>query len=313
MADHNQLKRISVTPQANTLPYADEDGFITAWLEHDPLITSLKNQNELIGAIATAPEPDTQAILTQFVIDEEGRQPRTGDEVSILDVGELWIYNGTRWVFFAYTTLSNATKDKKGIMQVGDGLSVEDGVVSVDSDEFWETRASLTNASTTPTLAPQKNTDYKFTNALTSLTLTNIPNSPYYTTLSFTTGATFTYSAPTLTEYFGYNNPPVFEPNTKYELTISKGRGYINRIGAAGFNVNKYTYTNPKLTAASKSVTWTIANDLATQDIFLRVYESATGNTVEVESKVTASQIVIRMFTDLTEVAAGTYTLVTLG
>ena len=54
---HNQLKKVSTTPQAYTIPYADETGYITNWLNNDPLISSLKQQNEFIGSVPTAPEP----------------------------------------------------------------------------------------------------------------------------------------------------------------------------------------------------------------------------------------------------------------
>ena len=116
MANHNQLKRVSTTPQANTIPYADETGFITQWLDNDPLISSLKQENEFIGTVQTAPAPDTQSILTQFVVDTTGRQPRNGDEVAIEDVGELWMFNGTEWIFFTTTTLADASTTNKGLI-----------------------------------------------------------------------------------------------------------------------------------------------------------------------------------------------------
>ena len=221
MANHNQYKRISTTPQANTIPYADENGYLSNWLDNDPVIASLKQQNQFIGSVASAPSPDTQSILTQFVVDETGRQPRNGDEVAIEDVGELWLFNGTQWVFFTTTTLADASTTNKGLMQVGTGLLVSSGLVSVDSSIYTPSRIAINNTSTTPSLAIQANSDYTFTNPLTSLTLTSVADSPYFSTLIFTTGNTFTWNAPNTLEYYFVDQNDIasfFTPNTKYEL-----------------------------------------------------------------------------------------------
>lgn len=317
MANHNQLKRVSTTPQANTIPYADENGYLSAWLDNDPVITALKGENEFIGTVQTAPEPDRQAILTQFVVDETGRQPRNGDEVSIEDVSELWIFNGTSWVFFTTTVLNDATTTSKGVMQVGTGLLVNSGIVSVDSSIYTPSRISINNTSTTPSISIQANTDYTFTNDLTHLTLNNIENSSYFSTLIFTTGNTFTWSAPNTLEYYFIDKSDIqnfFTPNTKYELVITNGRCHVNYIGSRKYPINKVTATNPALTATNNIVTWTISNsDLSTSDVFIRVYETATGNTVEVDSTATASTITLKLYTDSASVSAGTYTAVILG
>ena len=311
MANHNQLKRVSTTPQANTIPYADETGFITQWLDNDPLISSLKQENEFIGTVQTAPAPDTQSILTQFVVDTTGRQPRNGDEVAIEDVGELWMFNGTEWIFFTTTTLADASTTNKGLMQVGSGLLVSSGLVSVDSSIYWASRTSVTNSSTTPSIAPAANTDYVFTNTLTSLSLTSIPNSPYYTTLTFTPAANFTLSATGLV-YF-YHTTPTFISGKTYRLTIVDGKCYVDYTGDRVYPINKFTAINGALTATDNVVTWTISNNLAKSDVFIRVYETATGNTVEVDSIATISTITLKLYTDSASVSAGTYTAVILG
>ena len=312
MAIHNQLKKISTTPQANTIPYAAEDGFITAWLDNDPLINSLKQQNQLIGSVETAPAPDTQSILTQYVVDTTGRQPRNGDEVSILDVGELWRFNGTDWVFFTTTILDDASTTQKGVMQVGSGLTVNNGLVSVDSSIYTPSRTVINNDSTTPSLSLQENTDYNFTNVLTSLTLTNVPNSQYFTTLTFVPGNNFVWTAPALTEYF-FLDTPEFIAGKKYELVITNGKCHVNYIGARRYPINKITSTNSSLTATDNIVTWTIDNSLGSKDVFIRVYETITGNTVEVDSTVTLSTITLKLYTDNSTVPAGTYTAVIIG
>lgn len=317
MANHNQLKRISATPQANTVPYADENGYISAWLDNDPVISALKQQNELIGSVPTIPTgEDIQDVLSQYVYTTEGRLPRNGDEVAIEDVGELWEYNGTQWVFFTNTTLKDASTSNKGIMQVGSGLLVSSGLVSVDSNIYTPSRIAISNTSSTPSLSIQANSDYTFTNALTSLTLTSVVDSPYFTTLTFTTGSTFTWSAPGSLEYYFIDQSDIqsfFTPNTKYELVITNGKCHINYIGERKYPINKITATNPALTATDNYVTWTVVNTLATPNVFIRVYETETGETVEVESTTTLSTIILKLYTDSASISAGEYTAVILG
>lgn len=317
MANHNQYKRISITPQANTIPYADENGYISAWLDNDPVISALKQQNELIGSVPTIPAgEDIQDVLSQYVYTTEGRLPRNGDEVAIEDVGELWEYNGTQWVFFTNTTLKDASTTNKGVMQVGTGLLVSSGLVSVDSSIYTPSRIAINNTSTTPSLAIQANSDYTFTNPLTSLTLTSVADSPYFTTLTFTTDSTFTWSAPSSLEYYFIDQSDIqsfFTPNTKYELVITNGKCHINYIGERKYPINKITATNPALTATNNYITWTIVNTLATPNVFIRVYETETGDTIEVDSNTTLSTITLKLYTDSLTVSSGEYTAVILG
>ena len=317
MANHNQTKRVSITPQANTIPYSDEDGFLTSWLENDPLINSLKQQNDFIGTVPTIPSgEDVQDVLSQYVLSKEGRAPRNGDEVAIEDAGELWQYNGTEWVFFTNTTLADASTSNKGLMQVGSGLLVNSGLVSVDPSIYTDARTLINNSSTTPSLAIQANTDYRFSNPLTSLTLTSVADSPYFTTLTFTTGSTFTWSAPSSLEYYFIDQSDIqsfFTPNTKYELVITNGKCHINYIVERNYPIHKITATNPALTATDNYVTWTVINTLATPNVFIRVYETETGDTVEVDSNTTLSTITLKLYTDSSTVTAGEYTAVILG
>lgn len=312
MANHNQFKRISTTPQANTIPYADENGNLSNWLDNDPVIQALKQQTEFIGSVATAPEPDRQSILTQFVVDTAGRQPRNGDEVGIIDVGELWLFNGTSWAFFTDTTIADASTTEKGLMQVGTGLNVSSGLVSVDDTRLTMARTKVTNTSTTPSLGLQANTDYIFSNTLTSLTLGAIPNSQYFISLNFTTGSTFTFSAPNLTDWYFVDNPPTFLPNKKYEIIIVNGKAHIYYVGQRIYPINKIVVTNPQISPVGTNATWTISNTLGTKELFIRVYETATGDTVDVNSNTTNSNITVTFYAEST-VSAGTYTAVILG
>lgn len=313
MPNHNQLKRFSSIPQPNTAVYSDENGYISDWLNNDPVVQALKQQTEFIGTIATIPAgEDIQDVLSQFVYDTAGRLPRNGDEVAIEDVGELWLYNGTTWNFFTNTTLKDATTTSKGVMQVGSGLLVNNGLVSVDSSIYTASRQVIDSASTTPSIAPIANTDYTFSNALTSLTLTSIPNSQYYTRLVFTTSTTFTFTAAGLTQYFYYDNPPTFYPNTTYEIIIIGGRAHINYIGARKYPINKITALNPAITPVNGIATWTITNTLATRDIIIRVYNASTNDTVAMNSNITASTITLTFNADI-NVSADTYKMVAIG
>jgi hypothetical protein len=319
MANHNELKRISTTPNPNSIPYADESGFITSWLNDDPLISSLKSQNQFIGNVNEIPSgEDLQSYLSNFVITTVSRNPRNGDEVGILDQGELWIFSGTFgddgvWMFFSETSIGDASTTEKGVMQVGTGLLVNSGLVSVDSSIYWASRMTNTITSTTPTIALAANTDYVCSNALTSLTLTTIPNSSYYTTITFTTGSTFTYTATNLTQYYFSSSTPTFEANTTYKLVVVNGKCHIYYIGARKYPVNKLTASNPALTATDNIVTWTITNTLNSKDVIIRVYDTLTGATVEADSTITLSTITIKLYTDLATVSAATYTAVILG
>lgn len=308
---NNQFKKVSTTAQPNTIPYADSDGHITNWLTNDPLINSIQGQNEFIGSVNTAPAPDTQEILTQFVVDTTGREPRNGDEVAIEDVGELWIFNGTEWLFFTTTTLSDATTTSKGVVQIGSGLNVSSGVVSVDDTIYTPARILSTSTETTPNVDLQANTDYVFSNTLTSLTIGTVPNSAYPITLTFTTGTGFTFSATNITQYFYYTTPTFIEGKT-YKLTIISGKCYIDYIGNRVYPLNKITATNGSLTPSSNIATWTISNTLNTKDVIVRVYETASGETVEMDSTITVSTITLTFYAEST-VSAGLYTAVIIG
>lgn len=311
---HNQLKKVSQEPQAFTIPYADENGYITNWLSSDPLIQSLQQQTEFIGTVSTAPEPDTQSILTQFVYDTAGRAPRNGDEVAIEDVGELWLFNGTTWNFFTNTTLKDATTTSKGVVQIGSGLNVLSGVVSVDSTIYTPSRTVSTNTTaTTPTISNvAKGTDYIFTQPLTSLTLGTIENSTYYTDIYFTTGNTFSFSATNLTEYYFSANPPTFNTNTSYKIHIAEGKAHISYIGERIYPINKITVLNPALTPSSGIATWTITNTLGIRDVIIRVMDNSTGETVATNSTTTVSTITLTFNADV-NVPAETYKAIIIG
>ena len=309
----NQFKKFSSIPQANTAVYSDNGGYITNWLTNDPLIQSLQQQTEFIGTVPTAPAPDTQSILTQFVVDTTGRQPRNGDEVAIEDVGELWLFNGTQWVFFTNTTLQDATTTSKGVVQIGSGINVSSGVISLDTSVVSPNRVVSTDTtSTIANINVTSSTDYVFTQPLTSLTLGTIANSTYYSDIYFTTSSTFTFSAPNLTQYYFNANPPTFRTNTSYKIHIAEGKAEIHYIGERIYPINKIAVLNPALTPSGDIATWTISNTLGTRDVIIRVYNNSTSDTVAVNSNVTASTITLT-FNANVNVPAETYKAVIIG
>lgn len=321
MSNHNQYKRISPTAQENTIVCSDDQGYITNWLENDPIISSLKQQNQFIGNVSEIPSgEDLQTYLSNFVYETVGRNPRSGDEVGILDVGELWLFTGTfgddgEWKFFTDTNIGDASTTEKGVMKVGSGLLVSDGTVSVDSSIYTPARITISNSSTTPSLSLQANTDYTFSNNLTSLTISSVPSSSYYTTLTFTTGSTFTFSVPSNLQFFFMPNNPTLKTNTTYKLVLVNGKCHVYYIGDRTYPINKITSLNPSLTAVNNVATWTISNTLPepTKDVFIRVYETASGNTVEVDSTATLSTITLKLYTENSTISAGVYTAVIMG
>lgn len=310
---HNQFKKVSVNPQANTIPYASESGHITAWLENDPLILSLQQQNQFIGSIQTCAVGEEQTTLTQFVSTMLSRQPRKGDLVNIMDRGEQWLFTETNWVFYLNFTLNDATYTTKGIVQIGEGLTVENGLITLDYSDVTESRTSiLNNTDTEITLAAESNTDYTYTQPLESLTISSIENSNYSTTISFTTDSNFSFSASSITKWFEYDSTPVLLANKQYKITICQGIGKVEVVGKVADNINKLVVMNTLLNPTDNFVTWTLANTFGNVDLVLRVYETATGNTVQVDSNITASTITLKFYAE-SSVTPGTYTAVFIG
>ena len=311
---HNQFKKFSKTSQPFSVPYSDEEGYITNWLKNDPIIKQLQTQNEFIGTVTTCPEGSEQEVLTQFVYDQKGVAPEQGNLVNIEDRGEQWIYTGTRWLFYSDYLLMDATKTRKGIVVIGDGINVQEGKISVDSTIYTPSKNIITdNTNTQVTISNvAANTDYIYTQPLSSLTLSAITNSQYPADIYFTTGNTFNFSAPTLTEWYFNDNPPTFRSNTQYKISISEGKASVSYIGARKYPINKFTATNPQLSPNDGIATWTFSNTLSTPEVLIRVIEVSSGDTVAVDSNTTISSITISFNAD-NIVTAGTYKAIIIG
>ena len=67
------------------------------------------------------------------------------------------------------------------------------------------------------------------------------------------------------------------------------------------------------MTPSYNIATWTINNTLGTRNVFIRVFETGTGNTVEVESTTSVSTITLRLYTEAASVSEGYYTAVIFG
>lgn len=115
----------------------------------------LAHQNEWIGSIASVTEGDEQTALSAFVQSTVGRAARQGDLVTIADRQDIWYFNGTDWIVYMQSTdLTDATTSSKGLMQVGGGLNVADGVVSVANPLPTGGTAGQVLQSTGPNTAP---------------------------------------------------------------------------------------------------------------------------------------------------------------
>ena len=83
--------------------------------------------------------------------------------------------------------------------------------------------------SITPSLTLQVNINYKCTNALTSLTINSVPDSPLETNIYFTTGNSFTFTnSSNMIKWLG--NIPTFNANTEYVLNICNNIGAVAEI-----------------------------------------------------------------------------------
>lgn len=113
-------------------------------------IEKLKLSNEYIGAISVTEsqynDPDVMSALLDAKVEEiESRSVREGDLINITlteDDGdirqEMWLYTPTSWKFYsALQPLVDATKTNKGVVSIGDGISVSNGVISVDTNQYW--------------------------------------------------------------------------------------------------------------------------------------------------------------------------------
>lgn len=116
----------------------------------------LAYQNEWVGSIATVIDGEEQTTLSGFVGNTAGRPPRKGDEVTIADRQEIWYFNGENWVvFMSSTELTDATSTTKGLVQIGNGLNVADGVVSVSNPLPTGGTSGQILQSQGPNVAPQ--------------------------------------------------------------------------------------------------------------------------------------------------------------
>ena len=312
MSNHNQFQKISRTPQPNSVVYSDENGAISSWLSNDPLIESLKQQTEFIGTVPTIPEgEDLQEILSQFVLSTTGRDVRNGDEVAIEDVGELWLYNGTEWIFFTNTTLKDATKTSKGVVQIGEGIDVTNGVISVDTSSIEVSRETITVTGATPSVAAVANKDYVFPTNLTSLTLTSVPNSSNYTTLTFVPANGFVFNANALTQYFFYNTPTFITGRT-YRLTIVSGRCYVDYTGVRENEgvkklVKHILRSSPELgfDPITGNAIIEIENTLNTEDAIVQVYGWDSEKVLGVDIQVNGSYIYVYFNSDASDLFDG--------
>lgn len=129
------------------------------------------------------------------------------------------------------------------ISQAGNGV---DGYLSgtdwVKFNSKAVTQSLAENSSTTPSLtvndATFYNKVYRYTEPLTSLTLTGAPIETttstyrYETEIQFTTGASFTFTADGLVGKWIGIDAPSFDASTKYIIAIKNGYAVLGKVGA---------------------------------------------------------------------------------
>ena len=87
------------------------------------------------------------------------------------------------------------------------------------------------------------------------------------------------------------------------ELAIAKG---------LAVKTEKFSVTNPALTASGGVCTWTISNTIGTTDVVVQVFRVSDGVQVMAEAAVGTSNVVVKM-NSAADIAAGTYRAVVVG
>lgn len=77
--------------------------------------------------------------------------------------------------------------------------------------------------------------------------------------------------------------------------------------------VQKYSTTNPSLTQSGGLCTWTITHNLGTKKVQVTVYETSSGDEVIVDSTRTSISVVTVKINSISNITAGTYTVVVQG
>lgn len=89
-------------------------------------------------------------------------------------------------------------------------------------------RLNMTGAAQTVTLAD--NTEYRFANALSALTI-NFPQGNFSVWLRFTAGSGFSLTMPNGATYIG--GAPTWETGAQYEMSVKDGTSIIAKVEAA--------------------------------------------------------------------------------
>lgn len=155
-----------------------------------------------------------------------------GQPYSIGDVQSSDIYTGT-------TAPTTATVGKVGdifIALVNNKYNIYDCVAVNGSTYTWVIRPTARGlvadtSSATPTIANvEANTDYTFSTALTSLTVTAVENSMYSSTITFTAGSGITVTLPNTLVEIGAH--ATYTANKKYVITFWNGAYIVGEFNS---------------------------------------------------------------------------------
>mgnify|MGYP006269250353 CR=1 FL=1 len=99
-------------------------------------------------------------------------------------------------------------------------------------------------------------------------------------------------------------------------LQVNAGTGLTvsgSTISVSSTTPQKYSTTNPSLTASGGSVTWTVTHSLGTQAVLVQVYDSSANTPIEVDFTRTSTSVVTLTWASTSNVTAGAYTVVVIG
>ena len=229
------------------------------------------------------------------------------------------------------TGINDATKSAKGKVQIGDGIAVSSGTISVDVGSGLELSGTSPNKKVQISSTYDNNVVHKDGNeTITGMkTFVNSVVVDNYDILFGQTSGGTTYDSVYIHNYHGQLEVGLEDGSGLAQDAIITGvatpqnnndaanKEYVDNAvsTATGGAVFKQTPvpTNPALTASGGAFTWSIFSNL--EDMIVSVYEIATGSLVYPDISISGSTItiIINDSTSAGTLAANTYRAVILG
>ena len=129
-------------------------------------------------------------------------------------------------------TISGSTITFVTALEATDKIAVVNGNLSAVDLTGYALKPTVLTDETSTSMALQGNTIYKWTNAITSLSIASAEVSDYETVLYFTTGTgTITFTVDSSIKWGGGSAPAGLETNTRYCISIRNGLAEIDSFG----------------------------------------------------------------------------------